>query len=156
MPQKIKTLAKELNLFIILQSQTTKGKAGDGDTPLGLDAAFGAAQFEQYMDYILTIWQPLRRVHNKTQLRATGYQYCKIRRKHKQDMMDTFDPHVLHVDLTLGQFRNFTGTEWDEFIELNKEATAIRKTVEKKLELSYQHGVSKSPKVQLVPTKKEG
>jgi len=69
---KMKTLAKQLNVFLIVQSQTTKSRAKDGDTELGIDAAFGTAKFEWYVDYIMTAWQPLRRVEAESDLRVLG------------------------------------------------------------------------------------
>src|SRR5690606_7735029 len=74
-----KTLVKKLNIFGILQSQTTKEKDGGGDIPLGKNAAYGVSNFEWFADYILTIWKPLKRVHDQTDLRVMGWQYAKIR-----------------------------------------------------------------------------
>jgi hypothetical protein len=137
MPQLLKELAKQLDVFLIVQSQTTKAKGMDGDTPLGIDAAYGAAQFEQYMDYVMTIWQPLRRVHNETALRALGWQYAKIRSKHKNDEVETYTPSFLCVDVTTGRLTLPTDDEEQEFEVLNKKATVIRKKSEKKDEIQY-------------------
>lgn len=139
MPQLLKELAKQLDVFLIIQSQTTKAKGGDGDTALGVDAAYGAAQFEQYMDYIITIWQPLRRVHHKTVLRVLGWQYCKIRHKHKNDSVDAYIHMMLNVDVTTGALAPLTEDEEEEFKVLNKEATIIRKRTEKKDEVEYKN-----------------
>lgn len=145
MPQTLKELAKQLDAFMIVQSQTTKAKGMDGDTPLGVDAAYGAAQFEQYMDNIITLWQPLRRVHHKTNLRVLGWKYCKIRRKHKSDGVEAYTDYMLSVDINSGKLAPLTDDEMEEFGFLNKEATVLRKKTEKKEEITYKNstGIAK-------------
>ncbi len=135
----IKSMAKELDVFMILQSQTTKDKAGEGDTSLGLGAAYGVAQFEWDMDYVVTIWQPLKRVAHKTELTVTAFQYCKNRYRHKKDRVKVFTPHVLYIDLDCGQFRLMNTEEKTEFDILDKEATVLRKMTEKKEGGSYRN-----------------
>jgi uncharacterized protein YfkK (UPF0435 family) len=129
--QFIKSIAKELDIFVILQSQTTKEKAGEGDVPLGLGAAYGAAQFEWDMDRVLTIWQPIKRVQHKTNMAITAWQYCKIRSKHKDDLVKTFEPCVLSLDLNSGRLKELSNPEFEQFLVLNSEATQLRKMAEK-------------------------
>lgn len=135
----IKTMAKELDAFTIVQSQTTKEKAGEGDTALGLGAAFGVAQFEWDMDYVVTIWQPLKRVRSKTELTITAFQYAKNRYVHKKDRINVMDPRVMYIDLDTGRFRSLSQEEFDEFLQLNKEANMLRKLAEKKEGSAYQN-----------------
>lgn len=137
MPQLLKQLAKQLDAFVLVQSQTTKDKGKDGDFLLGIDAAYGASQFEQYMDYVMTICQPLRRVHQKTALRVLGWQYCKIRHKHKHDEIDCYAGRHLYVDIGTGELRPLTKEEEIEFEALNKEASLLRKRADKKEEAVY-------------------
>lgn len=139
MPQLLKELAKSLDCFLIIQSQTTKAKGMDGDTPLGIDAAYGASQFEQFMDYVISIWQPLRRVHKKTDMRVMGFQYCKIRSKDKRDGIDTYIPHMLTVNVDTGALAALTMEEEDQFQALEKEATLLRKKTEKKEGIEYKN-----------------
>ena len=108
---KTKEVAKLLDVFLIIQSQTTKEKAGGGDVPLGTNAAFGTARFEWYMDYVLTFWQPLYRVQNEAPLTALAYQYGKIRAKHSQDQIKTYEPKVLYYDMDNGDLRTVTDKE---------------------------------------------
>jgi hypothetical protein len=68
-----KHLAKNLDVFLIIQSQTTKDKAGNGDVALGLSAAFGNSAFEWNTDFIITIWQPLRLVQDDTDLKILAW-----------------------------------------------------------------------------------
>lgn len=123
---KLKMLAKMLNCFLIVQSQTTKEKAKGGDVELGLDAAFGTAKFEWYVDYIMTAWQPLRRVEADTPLRALGWQYCKIRSKKSTDKIKIYDKRVLFVDMDSGKLRPMEGYELDEFHIWESEAKKRR------------------------------
>lgn len=128
----IKGMSKELDCFTIVQSQTTKDKAGSGDIELGLGAAYGAAQFEWDMDYVVTIWQPLKRVRNKTDLTITAFQYCKNRYINKEDRITVNDPRTLYIDLDTGRFRALSNQEFEDFLVLNKEASILRKMAEKK------------------------
>lgn len=133
----IKSMAKELDCFTIVQSQTTKEKAAEGDVALGLGAAFGVAQFEWDMDYVVTIWQPLKRVRAKTELSVTAYQYCKNRYVHKKDKIKAFDPRVIFIDLDTGKFRGLSNEEFEEFVIMNRDAVILRKMAEKKEGSNY-------------------
>lgn len=108
---KTKEIAKLLDVFLIVQSQTSKEKAGGGDVPLGTNAAFGTARFEWYMDYVLTFWQPLYRVAGEAPLTVLAFQYGKIRAKHKKDMIKTYDKKLLYYDLDSGDLRDVTENE---------------------------------------------
>lgn len=137
MCKQLKNLAKMLDSFVIIQSQTTKGKAADGDTPLGADAAFGAAQFEWYCDYVLTVWQPLRRVSDQTDLKAMGWRYAKIRNTSDKDNIRAYQNKVLKVNGTTNKLGPLTHSEMQSFIELEEEASTLRKKAEKKEGLIY-------------------
>lgn len=134
---KVKELAKKLNCFIIAQSQTTKEKGKGGDTELGVDAAYGTAKFEWYTDYIITFWQPLRRVEAETDLRALGWQYGKIREKHPNDRVKVYEKKVLAVDLMTGKLRPLTEAEMIEFDQLEQKASNIRAAAEKNKSVKY-------------------
>lgn len=146
--RNIKNIAKEWDCFVIVQSQTTKEKAGEGDVPLGTNAAYGIAQFEWDMDYVMTIWQPLKRVEAKTDLRATAWQYCKIRKKGKKDRVSPMDPHVLLFDLDTKELREPAEEEFEEFSNLNREATMLRRKAEKKDALDYKNSSLNTGKLQ--------
>jgi hypothetical protein len=130
--KNLKALARQLDCFMIVQSQTTKEKAGEGDVPLGTNAAYGVAQFEWDMDYVMTIWQPLKRVEFKTDLRVTAFQYCKIRKKGKKDKISVMEPRVLSFDVDTKVLKEMTPDEFEDFKNLNKEASILRKQNEKK------------------------
>lgn len=135
----IKSMAKELDVFTIVQSQTTKEKASEGDVALGIGAAYGVAQFEWDMDYVITIWQPLRRVRNKTDLTVTAFQYAKNRYVHKKDKLRVNEHCALYIDLDTGRFRSMNPEEFEEFMLLNKEANMLRKLAEKKESAGYRN-----------------
>lgn len=137
----LKQIAKKFDTFLIVQSQTTKTKAGQGDTPLGLDAAYGAAQFEWDMDYILTIWQPLRRVEAQTDLRLLSFQYAKIRSKNAKDPIGLMEPQLLQFHLDTGRLNEYypeVGSPEEEELErLLLEALKFRKEQENKGTVEY-------------------
>ncbi len=98
----MKGFANETNTFLIMQSQTARSKAGIGDLELDKDAAFGTSVFENFCDWLVTLWQPLKRVYKIGAPTVMFYKFCKIR--HKKQGVDViqedavysafFDPHT--------------------------------------------------------------
>lgn len=85
--EQAKQFAVTTNTFTIVQSQTSRQKAGIGDIELDKDAAYGTGYFEFYADYIVTTWQPLKRLYGEerfpeTELYINCWKYCKIRNKY--------------------------------------------------------------------------
>jgi hypothetical protein len=138
----MKVVAEHLNCFLIIQNQSTIERAGHGDTPMGINAAYGAAQFAWFCDYILTVWQPLKRVQSETFLTATGWQYSKIREVGAEDATRVYTRHHLYYDLHIGDFRPLNELEEDEFNKMVEKANQLRKADDKKEATQYQ----KSPK----------
>jgi hypothetical protein len=97
----MKGFAQETNTLLIMQSQAPRGKAGIGDVELDKDAAYGTMYFEAYCDYLITLWQPLKRCYVDGAPTVTSFKFCKIR--HKKQGVDKiledvpysvlFDPH---------------------------------------------------------------
>lgn len=139
--KSMKPLAKMLNTFLIVLTQTTKTKGG-GDIPIDKDGAFGSAAYEWMMDYIITLWQPLMRVHKETDMRILAWQYAKIRSKNKRDPVQTHQMCLLHYDLDSGDLRPTTGEEYAEFERLLPAANEARKAAEKKESNAYTRGPS--------------
>lgn len=127
----MKTLAKMLDTFIIVLTQTTKEK-GQGDLPIDKDGAFGISQYENIMDRIVTIWQPIQRVQNQTNIRFLAWQYVKIRNKHIDDKIQTYEAKLLSFDLSTGDLRFTTQNEYQEFQRLLPVAMEIRQNLMKK------------------------
>ena len=61
---QMKAFAIETNTLLVMQSQTSREKAGIGDLEIDKDAAYGTMYFEAYTDYLITIWQPLKRCYD--------------------------------------------------------------------------------------------
>ena len=132
----------QLDVFLILQSQTTKERDGGGDLPLSKNAAYGGAQFDWYADYIVTIWRPLLRVQSDTDLRVTGWQYGKIRNSSGKDSTSVGIKHLLNFHEKTGDFSEMTLDGMNEFNELIKIANQLRKQEEKKETSCYYNSPS--------------
>lgn len=130
-----KTLAKILDTFLIVLTQTTKEK-GKGDVPIDKDGAYGAAQYEWMMDYVMTIWQPLMRMYDQTSLRILAWQYAKIRHKSNKDIMTTHRQNLLTY-LTNGDLRPLNYNEYEEFESIIPQANEIRNQLKEKKDLKY-------------------
>lgn len=95
----MKGFAIETKTFLIMQSQTARSKAGIGDIELDKDAAFGTSVFENFCDYLVTLWQPLKRVYDMGAPTVISYKFCKIR--HKKQGVDVIKedvPYTVHFD----------------------------------------------------------
>lgn len=113
-----KELAKSLNCFIIIQSQTTKDQDKGGDVPLNKNAAFGSTKFSWNMDYVMTIHQPLKRVYDKTNLRVLAYRYGKVRESSPDDEIVPGVDYLAKFDAVTGEFKTLSIKEYEEFSEL--------------------------------------
>lgn len=124
----MKAFAKRTNTFLVMQSQTSREKAGVGDLELDKDAAYGTSMFEWYCDYIVTTWQPLKRVYSKAaDMSCSAFKYCKIRHKNiRKDRSKEDVVHVLMYDPDTELLREMTQMEEDRYEFLNKQATTIR------------------------------
>lgn len=84
--QKVKDIAVSMNSFLILLSQTTKGKSGSyNDNPLDKDSSFGCSQFTWIASWVMTIHQPLGRLKGTIDMNVLAWSYQKIREKKKKD-----------------------------------------------------------------------
>lgn len=105
----MKPLALETNTFLIMQSQAPREKAGSGDLELNKDAAYGSVFFESYCDYLMTIWQPLKRCYASGAPLITAYKFCKIRHKdQKKDSLQEDACYRLLFDPETGRFSEVT------------------------------------------------
>lgn len=140
---QMKTLAKMLDTFIVVLTQTTKGK-GDGWTPIDKDGAFGISQYENIMDRIVTIWRPLLKLESETKTRFMAWQYVKIRNQHVGDQIRTYEPKLLVFDLGTGDLRLTLPDEYKEFQELYPKVQALLEAQSKKKDpMNYSILVSK-------------
>lgn len=129
--KQMKPLCKMLDTHLIILTQTTKEK-GVGDLPIGKDGAFGISDYENIMDRIITIWQPLKLVQHLTKLRFLAWQYVKIRNKHENDKIQTDEAKLLTFDIVSGDLRPTTNDEYAEFVNLYPTTIEMREAQSKK------------------------
>jgi energy-coupling factor transporter ATP-binding protein EcfA2 len=116
MCKRLKEMAVQLNAFVIMLSQTTKGKEGEFcDKPLDQDASYGNSAFKTISTHIITIHRPLAIVQAETDLRVLSWGYVKIREQHKDDKLFVGQFQLLHYDLDTGHLRRLTKDEMFEF-----------------------------------------
>lgn len=132
----MKAFAIQTNTLLVMQSQTSREKAGIGDLELNKDAAYGTMFFEAYCDWLITIWQPVKRCHNEQACpTVTAFKYCKIRhKKAKKDVIQEDVCYYFYFDSDTEQFRDMTQDEMTSFKYFLPRATNKRKA-DRKTEL---------------------
>lgn len=88
----MKGFAIETNTLLVMQSQAPREKASIGDLELDKDAAYGTMYFEAYCDYLISLWQPLKRCYKEGAPTITAFKFCKIR--HKKQGIDKIEEDV--------------------------------------------------------------
>jgi KaiC/GvpD/RAD55 family RecA-like ATPase len=125
--QRMKSFAVNRNVLLIMQSQTNRDKAKGGDVELDKDAAYGTTTFEWYVDWLVTIWQPLKRVYEEApHMTITCFKYCKIRHKSAMDELVEDKVYALKFDQSTGLLRRLTIEEKQSYDLYAKRATAER------------------------------
>lgn len=133
---QMKAFAVQTNTLLVMQSQTSREKAGIGDLELNKDAAYGTVFFESYVDYLITLWQPLKRCHGEDACpTVTAFKYCKIRhKKARKDVIKEDKPYFLYFDSDTERMRDLTQDEIRSFNYFLPKATNKRKA-DRKTEL---------------------
>lgn len=133
--KSMKSFAIETDTFLIMQSQTSREKAGIGDLELNKDAAFGTSVFENFCDYLVTLWQPLKRMYATGAPTVMAYKFCKIRHK-KQGSDGILEdvPYALFFNPETQLLRQLTQDEEISFKYYLSQATNKRKN-DRKTEL---------------------
>lgn len=132
---QMKAFAIQTNTLLIMQSQSSRAKAGIGDIELDKDAAYGTMYFEAYCDYLITLWQPLKRVQGEDSCPTiTAFKFCKIRHKSKGDIIIEDTPYYLYFDQITEQLTDLTQDQKISFDYFLPKATNKRKG-ERKSEL---------------------
>jgi hypothetical protein len=129
--RQMKPLCKQLDTHIILLTQTTKEK-GVGDLPIGKDGAYGISDYENIMDRIFTVWQPLKLVQGMTATRLMAWQYVKIRNQSVNDKIQIDHPKLMSFDLATGNIEPCTQAQYEEFSMLYPKTVEMRKAMVKK------------------------
>jgi KaiC/GvpD/RAD55 family RecA-like ATPase len=133
--KEMKPFAKETNTLLIMQSQAPREKAGIGDLELDKDAAYGTSKFENFVDYLVSMWQPLKRCYNEGAPTVTALKFCKIRHKNqKVDVIQEDTPYKLLFDPETETLRELTQDEDTAFTFFLNKATNKRK-LDKKTDL---------------------
>lgn len=135
----MKAFAVQTKTLLVMQSQSSREKAGIGDLELNKDAAYGTVYFESYCDYLVTMWQPLKRCHKDPACpTVTAFKFCKIRhKKAKQDVIQEDTPYLLYFDSETEQMRELTQNEQISFDYFLPQATNQRKADRKTDIVSY-------------------
>lgn len=125
----MKAFAVQTNTLLIMQSQSSREKAGIGDLELNKDAAYGTVYFEAYCDYLITLWQPLKRCHKEQSCpTVTAFKFCKIRhKKQKQDVIQEDVPYYLSFDSETELLKDMTQDQKTSFDYFLSQATNKRK-----------------------------
>lgn len=135
----MKAFAIQTNTLLVMQSQTSRDKAGIGDLELNKDAAYGTMYFEAYCDYLITIWQPLKRCHSEEACpTVTAFKFCKIRhKKSKKDVIQEDVCYYMYFDSETEQMRDMTQDEKTAFDYFLPKSTNKRKMDRKTELLNY-------------------
>ncbi len=132
---QMKAFAIQTNTLLVMQSQSSRSKAGIGDLELDKDAAYGTMYFEAYCDYLITLHQPLKRCHAEEACpTVTAFKFCKIRHKKKEDVIKEDICYYLYFDSSTELLRELTQDEKVAFDFFLPRATNKRKS-DKKTEL---------------------
>ncbi len=134
---QMKAFAIETNTLLVMQSQTSREKAGIGDLEIDKDAAYGTMYFEAYTDYLITIWQPLKRCYDDPMCPpVTAFKFCKIRHKKKdKDNIQEDVRYRLFFDTETEIMRDLTQNEKESFEHFNKMAFK-RRNADRKVEIA--------------------
>lgn len=135
----MKAFAIQTNTMVVMQSQSSREKAGIGDLELNKDAAYGTVYFESYCDFLVTIWQPLKRCYAEEGCpTVTAFKFCKIRHKKAGlDLIKEDVPYLLYFDSNNEYLRELTQLEEKSFKFFNNKATNKRKLDRKVDVLEY-------------------
>lgn len=136
----MKAFAIETNTLLVMQSQAPRQKAGIGDLELDKDAAYGTIYFESYCDYLITLWQPLKRCYAEEGCpTVTAYKFCKIRHKNQtKDIIKEDVRYHLFFEPETQTLREMTQDEEKSFAFFNKKAINNRNKDKNTDEVPYQ------------------
>lgn len=134
----MKAFAIATNTMVIMQSQAPREKAGIGDLELNKDSAYGGVQFESFVDYLVTLWQPLKRVYSQGAPTVMAYKFCKIRHKRQdKDMIKEDVRYALYFDPATERLREMTQEDHKRLAFFNTKAVKLRKQDRKTEDIEY-------------------
>lgn len=132
--EQMKVFAVRTNTFLIMQSQTSRQKAGIGDVELDKDAAYGTGYFEFYADYVVTTWQPLKRLYGEDAFKGgpdplyvNCWKFCKIRHKRAdKDKVQEDQVYAFKFDISTSRLRPLREDEYQSFAFQAGKASKLR------------------------------
>ncbi len=123
--KQLKAFAVATNPFLVIQSQTTRAKNGGGDMELDMDAAFGTSNFESFVDFVFTTWQPLKRIYNKApHMTVTAIKMCKNR--HRNQLLDKAKVDQIYGLMFDPKTDRLTSDETKAYEFWSQQATVLR------------------------------
>lgn len=125
--KRMKDVARKTKTLMMMLSQAPREKAGIGDLELNKDAAFGTVFFESFVDYVLLLWQPLKRVYAQGAPTIMAFKFGKIRHKRQgKDKIQEDICYQLFFDPNTEVLRELTQDEQTSADYFLKIATNIR------------------------------
>lgn len=136
----MKAFAVQTNTLLVMQSQSSREKAGIGDLELNKDAAYGTVYFESYCDFLITLWQPVKRCHSEEACpTVTAFKFCKIRHKNtRKDVIQEDVAYYLAFNPETEQMQDMTQDQITAFNFFLPKSTNKRKADRKTELVSYQ------------------
>ncbi len=135
---RMKPFAIRTNTLLVMQSHAPREKAGGGDLELNQDAAYGTQRFEAYVDWLITMWQPLKKAYsNKACPKVTAFKFAAIRHREEGDVVQEGERYRMTFVQGTGALREMTQAEETQFDYFNKTCAAKRKQDRKTEILTY-------------------
>ena len=137
--RELKGFARATNTLFVVQSQSTREKAGDGDIELFKGAAYGTQHFESYMDFLAVAWAPLKRCYDDPACpTVTAYKFVKVRFKTiGKDKIIEDQPYRLYYNGDTELLQDMTQEQEQSFDFFAKKCVSIRNKDKKKDLVSY-------------------
>lgn len=108
----MKKVAGTTKTLILMLSQAPREKAGVGDLELDKSAAYGTVMFESYVDYLICLWAPLKRVYTEGAPTIMSIKFAKIRyKKQGRDRIKEDTRYHLFFDPETERLRELTQDE---------------------------------------------
>lgn len=126
----LKALAKEVDAYGIIISQTTKANQVI-DVPVPRTGCYNCSQYEWIMTNIISIFQPLKRVEHEANLPLLGWQLSKIRYKGATDKVKEQMNYLLYFDHNTQSLRELTRQEKADFEMYYEKVLELRQNEEK-------------------------
>lgn len=137
--RQMKPVAQRTNTLMMMLSQAPREKAGIGDLELDKSCAYGTVFFESFCDYLICLWQPLKRVYSQGAPTVMAFKFAKIR--HKKQGVDRIQEDTCYqvfFDPTTERLREITQAEETSIRFYLNTATNARKADRKTDLVTYQ------------------